>query len=503
MTAAVALEGISKRYGRTEVLHDVSLTCAAGRVHALVGENGAGKSTLLKILTGGVAPDAGFLSLDGQPVPFEGFDPVSARSRRIAIVHQEFALLPNLDIAQNIFLGHELGSALHVNRRAQYELSAELLRRIGSSLDPRTSVAGLSVADAQLVEIAKALAVDSRVLALDEPSAVLSGRELQTLFEIIRSLRQDGVAIIYVSHRMDELFEICDDYTVLKDGSVAGTGRIADTGRDALIRMMVGRDVSSAFPPRRTTIGADLLAVEDLQVSGLPAPVSLTVRAGEVVGIAGLGGSGRSRLLRGIFGLEPATGNVRLEGRSWNSGSARASIASGMALLPEDRKHQGLALTQSVASNITLLSLDRLRRGPFLSPHRESNVTAELVSDFGVKATSAGREPVGALSGGNQQKVVLAKWLQMSPRLVLLDEPTRGIDVAAKDDVYRTVRTLADSGVGFLLVSSELIEVLGLSDRVLVMADGKIVGEVAGGSAEEDVMRLITETSSMPLEDAS
>ena len=501
MTAAVQLTGITKSYGPTMVLDGVDMACAAGRVHALVGENGAGKSTLLKILTGSVKPDSGTLAVEGSTIDFDSLTPATAMRHGIAIVHQEFALLPNLTIADNIYLGRELGSAVSLNRRAQIEGAAELLSRVGSTLDPRTRVEDISVADAQVVEIAKALSADARILALDEPSAVLSGRELQTLFDVVNGLRDQGVAILYVSHRMDELFSLCDDFTVLKDGRLAGAGAISDVDRDGIIRMMVGRDVSKTFPPRTTEIGEPLLALKDFEVEGLPAPLSLHVGRGEVVGIAGLGGSGRSRLMRGIFGLVPSTGTIELDGQTRAPfATPMEAMSAGVAFLPEDRKGQGLALAQPVAANITLLALDRIRQNGLLSRSSEAEVTRELVGSFGVKASPEGREPAGALSGGNQQKVVLGKWLQASPRLVLLDEPTRGIDVAAKEEIYQLIRRLADEGVSFLVVSSELIEVLGLSDRILVMVDGRIAGELEHGATEEEVMRHITTTSHMGIE---
>jgi ABC-type sugar transport system ATPase subunit len=504
MTATVQLSGITKTYGLTTVLTDVDLTCTAGAVHALVGENGAGKSTLLKILTGSVTPDTGRLCVEGHPIEFDQLTPATATHHGIAIVHQEFALLPNLTVAENIYLGREPGSRLRLNRRAQNDGAARLLQRVGSGLDPQTRVEDISVADAQLVEIAKALSANAKVLALDEPSAVLSGEELQTLFSVVRGLRDQGVAVLYVSHRMDELFTLCDQYTVLKDGRVAGAGNISDVDRDDIVRMMVGRDVSKTFPPRTTPAGEPLLALQDFQVDGLPEPIALQVAAGEIVGVAGLGGSGRSRLLRGIFGLVPSRGALEIDGaRRSPFSSPDEAMRAGIAFLPEDRKLQGLALNQSVSSNVTLLALDAIRRSGMLSRVQETVLASDLIARFGVKASIDGREDASALSGGNQQKVVLGKWLQTSPRLVLLDEPTRGIDVAAKEEIYEAIRHLADAGVGFLVVSSELIEVLGLSDRILVMVDGRIAGELGRGSTEEAIMRLITTTSRRAIEEAS
>lgn len=498
MTADFALEGISKAYGTTPVLIDVSLTGTGGRVHALMGENGAGKSTLLKILTGAVRPDAGSVSVGGDAVDFERFDPNSARRLGIAIVHQEFALVPQLTVAENVYLGRELGTVGHLDRKAMLDGAAELLRRVRSSIRPDTRVEELSIAEAQLVEIAKALSTQARVLALDEPSAVLSGQELRSLFGVVEKLRDDGVAILYVSHRMDEVFQLCDDYTVLKDGSVAGTGTIESTDRDALVRMMVGRDVSKAFPAPQQPIGTARLELRDFAVDGLPEAVSLTVHSGEIVGLAGLGGSGRSRLAKGVFGAFSARGGLALDGE-WRGpfASPADAIDAGVAYLPEDRKQSGLALTKSVSANVSLLSLAWLTRMGFLSRKSQKARTADLVDKFGIRTPRDGSASAGSLSGGNQQKVVFAKWLDMQPRVVILDEPTRGIDIASKEEIYAVIRDLASHGVAFLVISSELIEVLGLSDRILVMADGRIVGELNRGATEEDVMRVITDADSV------
>ena len=494
MSADFALEGISKAYGATSVLTDVSLRGIGGRVHALVGENGAGKSTLLKILTGGVHPDSGGMTVGSESVNFERFDPNAARRLGIAIVHQEFALLPHLTVAENVYLGRELGSARHLDRKAMLDGAAELLQRVGSSIHPEVRVGELSIAEAQLVEIAKALSTQARILALDEPSAVLSGDELNSLFGVVERLRDDGVAILYVSHRMDEIFQLCDDYTVLKDGRVAGSGTIKSTNRDDLVRMMVGRDVSQTFPTANSAVGPARLELRDFTVEGLPGGINLTVHSGEIVGVAGLGGSGRTRLAKGVFAAFPARGELALDGQ-WRGpfGSPAEAINAGVAYVPEDRKLSGLATTKSVSANISLLSLARLSRRGFLGRKRERIQTETLIQQFGIRTASDGAAASGSLSGGNQQKVVFAKWLDMDPRVVILDEPTRGIDVASKEEIYRVIRDLASRGVAFLVISSELIEVLGLSDRIIVMSGGRIVGELERGATEEDVMRVITE----------
>ena len=490
---AIGLRGITKRYGPTTALRDVSLSVPAGEVHALMGENGAGKSTLLKVLSGAVAPDAGQLSVAGEAVDFAGLTPSAARRLGVAIVHQEFSLIPSMSVAENIFLGREIRRGMALDRRAMRQEAAQLLARVGAGVRADTPVEALSVADAQLVEIAKALVGDIRVLAMDEPSAVLSGRELANLFEIVRSLAADGVAVLYVSHRLDEVFQLCDRYTVLKDGAVAANGAIRETTPDALVDTMVGRAVSQVFPTGEASPGAVRLRLTDFQVDGLAGPIDLEVSAGEIVGLAGLQGSGRTRLAKGIFGEFTAHGTIEVDGRARRAFRRPAeAIAAGIAYLPEDRKEEGLALAKTVAMNGSALALSRLRnRLGLLSPQREREIADGMRTRLSIKTAAGGTDVVRRLSGGNQQKVVLGKWLTEEPGVLIVDEPTRGIDVGAKEQIYRLLRGLTDDGVAILFISSELIEVLGLADRILVMADGRLVGELPGhSSTEEDVMRL-------------
>ncbi len=496
MTAAVRLSNIRKSFGSNLVLNDVSLECHGGRVHALVGENGAGKSTLLKILSGVVRPDAGSLTIDERPIDLAALTPHQAQRLGISVVHQEFSLVPSLTVAENIFLGRELRGRAGIERSRMHEEAARLLQRLGSRLDPTTPVERVSVADAQLVEIAKALSLDARVVALDEPSAVLSGAELETLFGVIDSLRSHGVAVLYVSHRMDELFRLCDDFTVLKDGVVAGSGAMSSATRDDIVRLMVGRDVTTAFPPPLVGPGDVRLAVRQLRVPGLNEPVTLEVRAGEVLGVAGLAGSGRTRLAKAIFGALPARGQIIVDGEVMGPfRSPRDAIRAGIAYLPEDRKQSGLALTQTVSANATLLALQDIQERALLSTRREAQRAGSLIEQFSVRTSPTGADRVGRLSGGNQQKVVFAKWLQSNPRVVILDEPTRGIDIGSKEQIYRLIRRLGSTGVAFLLISSELVEVLGMSDRLVVLSDGALVAELPGGTTEEDVMKHITSTA--------
>lgn len=499
---ALELRGLTKRYGPVRVLNDVDVTVAAGEVHALVGENGAGKSTLLKIMSGLVAPDAGEMSLRGVPVDLATLDPSGAQRLGISVVHQEFALLPAMTVTENIFLGRETRRRGLVDRRGLRRRAGEVLASLGSDVDPDSRVETLSVADCQVVEIAKALSLDARLVAMDEPSAVLSGAELENLFDVIDRLRSSGVAVLYVSHRMEELFRICDRYTVLKDGVVVGSGAIADTDRDRVVSMMVGRDITTAYPPSTGPLESVRLRVNDLAIPGLPEPVNLEVRAGEVVGIAGLGGSGRTRLAKGLFGAIAAeSGTITIDGRDYRPFVSPAeAIAAGIAYVPEDRKVSGLALARTVAENSTMLRLDEISTGPMLSPSAQSRVVGRQIEELSIRTDRSGTAAVGSLSGGNQQKVVFAKWLAAEPEVLILDEPTRGIDVGSKEQIYRLIRELTGSGTAIIVISSELVEVLGLADRVLVMSDGAFVGELPAGSTEEQVMELVTTSSGLAVE---
>ena len=491
---AICLEGISKRYGATQALTDVTISVRPGEIRALMGENGAGKSTLLKVLSGAVVPDTGSMKVDGQPVDLRNLHPETARGLGISIVHQEFSLVPSMTVTENIFLGRERRRRRVLDRRAMERHTADMLKSLHSRVSPQARVESLSVADAQLVEIAKALTGDVHVLALDEPSAVLSGDELDTLFQVVKDLAARGVAILYVSHRLEEVFHLAHTYSVLKDGELTGEGNLADIDQDELVRLMVGRQMEAVFPPRANAAGRVRLQLEDFQVDGLAAPVDLALRSGEIVGIAGLQGSGRTRLAKGIFGEIPARGHLILDGEQRTAFKHPAdAIGAGVAYLPEDRKAEGLALTKPVRWNATMLRLPALTRRGFLDPSRERRAATRVIERFSIKTPATGDAPTGSLSGGNQQKVVVGKWLEMDPRVVLFDEPTRGIDIGSKSQIYHLLRDLADSGVAVMIISSELIEVLGLADRIIVMSRGRVVGELPGAiSTEEDVMRLIT-----------
>ncbi len=493
----LALARVTKRFGRTLALDGVAISFAPGEVHALVGENGAGKSTLLGIIAGFVRPDPpSEMSVNGNAIDFAQLSPRSVQRLGIAIVPQELAVVEPMTVAENIFLGREPRRGPFLDVRTMHRRAEALLSRLGTNVSPDTPVERLSVAQLQLVEIAKALSYDSRFVALDEPSAVLAGEELERLFSVIHQLAADGVAVAYVSHRLDEVFGHCDRYTVLKDGHVVKTGVVADVGRRELVRMMVGREVSDSFPPRSEETGQVRLRVSDLSVDGKLEGVSFEVRSGEIVGIAGLMGSGRTTLAKTIFGAIPASrGRIEVDDAVGPFRSSREALLAGLAYLPEDRRREGLATNKRVAPNASLLALAKLVRGParLISPRAEGELVRELVGQLAIRTSPTGGDIAGRLSGGNQQKVVLAKWLQAKPRVLILDEPTRGIDVGTKEEIYRILRGLAREGLAVVVISSELIEVLGLADRIVVLSEGRIAGELAGkGATEEDVMRLAT-----------
>ena len=489
----VVLEAVevSKSFFGVTVLHAMSISLRAGTVHGLVGENGAGKSTLMKIIAGVQGADTGRILLEGQEVHFS--HPVQAMHAGVTTVFQEFNLLPDRTVAENVFLGREPRKGPFVDNRAMLERTRELLEGLGVSfIDPAAKVSSLSVAEQQIVEITKALSVDAKVISMDEPTAALADHEVELLYGIIRSLTERGVAILYVSHRLKEIFDLCDDITVLKDGVLVSTGPASDLTPDELVRRMVGRSISTFFPAALpgTEVGETRLQVTG-GGNGYVTGVDLALRAGEIVGLAGLQGSGRTELAEAIFGAVPFTrGELRLDGAVVRIDRPRTAVRSGIALITEDRKAQGLALGQSVLDNALLVI-----RG--VLPRRTSAARAavpSILESLEVSSQGTGQE-VQFLSGGNQQKVVLAKWLATEPIVVLLDEPTRGIDVGAKVAVYDLMRELAARGVAILMISSELPEVIGMSDRILVMHDGRIAAELPAGSTEETVLATATGTS--------
>ncbi len=486
-------DGLTKRFPGVTALDRVSLTLRRGEVLAVIGENGAGKSTLMKLLAGVQRPDAGEIRLDGRPVEIHSVH--AALAHGIVLIHQELNLAENLDVGANIFLGREPRRWGFIDHRAIEREARRYLALVGLDIAPRTLVERLSIGRRQLVEIAKALAVNARIVIMDEPTSSLSEREADLLFGVIRSLRARGVSVVYISHRLREVQALADRVTVLRDGRNAGELAGADIRPEQMVSLMVGRDVSLFAGLRERTPGPPLLEVRDLVVPDRPGHrVSFAVRAGEIVGVAGLVGAGRSELLHALFGIDPPlAGTVRIAGRPVRVRSPRDAIRAGLALVPEDRKEQGLILEMSVRHNIGLAALRRHQVGPgFLSHERERRDAVDMIARLRIR-TPGPDQLAQNLSGGNQQKVVLAKWLLLRPRVLLLDEPTRGVDVGAKDEIYHLIEQAAAAGTAVLFVSSELPEVLGLADRILVMHEGRLTGEVGRADADEEtIMHLAT-----------
>ncbi|MEU7823767.1 sugar ABC transporter ATP-binding protein [Catellatospora sp. NPDC049133] len=488
-TPLLTLAGVSKSFGAVAALRDVRLELHAGEAHALVGENGAGKSTLVKILAGVHAPDAGTVTLDGRPLL--PADPADARAAGIAVIYQEPTLFADLSVAENIFMGRQpLRSLRRVDYAAMRERADELFARLGVRLDPDRPARGLSIADQQLVEIAKAISLDARVLVMDEPTAALSGIEVERLFAVARSLRDAGTAVLFISHRFDEVFALCQTVTVMRDGRWVSTDPADTLTVDDVVRRMVGREVSAMYPKQDTIPGEPRLEVRGLTRRGVFDDVTFTVHAGEIVALAGLVGAGRSEVCRAVFGVDRHdAGEVAVDGVRLPNGDTAAAIRAGLALVPEDRRQQGLVMELSVERNTNLPRRWRLTRGGLLFGGDERRAATTWAQRLQVKA---GRltDPVSTLSGGNQQKVVLAKWLATAPKVLIVDEPTRGIDVGTKAEVHRLLSQLAADGVAVLMVSSELPEVLGMADRVLVMHEGRLTADIGRARADEQSVML-------------
>jgi rhamnose transport system ATP-binding protein len=484
----LSLTGIRKSFAGVQALKGVSFDLRPGEVHALIGENGAGKSTLIKVITGAHQPDAGTLTVRGQPVTDN--DPVRARRLGIAAIYQQPALFPDLTVAENIALGLEPGGWWRrVRWGGRRERARRLLARVGAAIDPEADVRRLTMPEQQLVEIARALGAEARVLIMDEPTASLSDKEVDNLFRVIRELRGQGVGIIYISHRLEELPLIADRVTALRDGELVGTRPMAEVSRADLIRMMVGRELSVVFPKRAVPIGDVVLEVRGLscQAAGVR-DVSLSVRAGEILGLAGLVGAGRTELARVLFGLTPADGGeIVLRGRRVVIDRPARAVELGIACVPEDRRRHGVILEMPVAANATLATLRNISAAGLLDFGRERAVAADFVRRLGVKTASLDN-PVGNLSGGNQQKVALARWLAADPAVLILDEPTQGIDVGAKAEIHRLMGDLAGRGLAIIMISSELPEVLGMSDRIAVMHGGTVVGTLDRSEATQEAV---------------
>jgi ribose transport system ATP-binding protein len=487
--SVLEMRGIRKSFSGLVALDDVNFDLRKGEVHVLLGENGAGKSTLIKILSGAYQKDGGNITLDDRVIEIKS--PRHAQQLGIACIHQEFNLIPHLSIAENIFLGREpirFGAVIHQN--VMVDEAKNALRDLDVEMDVRTAVQKLSVAQQQIVEIAKALSMQARILIMDEPTSALTEREIRSLFATIRKLKQKDVSIIYISHRFDEVFEIGGRVTVLRDGKHVGTRDVAGASKQELITMMVARPVNAHFPKEPAVRGEEVLKLDGLTVKGALKNISFSLHRGEVLGIAGLMGSGRTTLARAIFGLEKLDrGRVYVKGRASEIRSPRAAIARGIGLLTEDRKSQGLVLGLTVMANVCLPSIEKISKFGIVSQSEEERLSGKFVRDLNIK-TPALSQKVLYLSGGNQQKVVLSKWLCRHADIFIFDEPTRGIDVGAKEEIYHLINQLTANGVAIIMISSELPEVLGMSDRVLVMHQGEISGEFhAREATQEQILR--------------
>jgi rhamnose transport system ATP-binding protein len=487
----VELLKISKSFGSTPVLNEVDLSLYPSEVHALLGENGAGKSTLVKILCGVHPPDSGSMRIHGREIEFKS--PAQARQAGIAVIYQEPTLFPDLSVAENIYMGRQPRyRGGFIDYPAMNRGVTGIMAQLGVPLRAEDPVLGLSIADQQIVEIAKALTFSAKVLVMDEPTAALSSAEVKRLFDVAKRLRAQGVALLFISHRLEEVFSISQRITILRDGEFIATGPVSDFTPDDVIRKMVGRVMATLFPKEAAEMGEPVLTVRGLRRAGVFRDISFVVRHGEIVALAGLVGAGRTEIARAIFGIDPwDEGEVYIEGKRLQNPDPTAAMSAGIALVPEDRQQQGLVMELSARRNATLTLLKQLHRFGLMSPKREKLAAREWTERLQFRGHL--EEPVRVLSGGNQQKVVLAKWLATQPKLLIVDEPTRGIDVGAKAEVHRTLSQLAKAGMGILMISSEMPEVLGMADRVLVMHEGHLTGEFDRADAnEEKIMAAAT-----------
>jgi rhamnose transport system ATP-binding protein len=488
------MTNIVKNFAGVRALRGVDFDLYPGEVHAILGENGAGKSTLIKVITGVHQPNDGEIYLDGQQVHFA--NPLESRQHGIAAIYQEPSLFPDLDIAENIFVGRQpMGAGRRVAWVQMYRGATELLDSLGVDLSPKTKARDLSVAQQQMVEIARALSVNAKILIMDEPTSSLTLAEVEDLFRITRKLRQAGTAIVFISHRLEDLFELADRVTVLRDGSYVGTRPMEGATTEELIQMMVGRTLSDLFPKQEVEAGEVALKVEGLTLPGVFADVSFELRKGEILGMAGLVGAGRTDVARAIFGITSATsGKIEIDGQVVKITNPQQAMSLGLAYVPEDRQHHGLVLPMNLSQNITLPILSEYAKGGWLNRKEELQSAQQAATQMAVKASSLWQK-ARELSGGNQQKLVLAKWLSTHPRILMLDEPTRGIDVGTKAAVHGLMSELASQGMAILMISSELPEILGMSDRIIVMREGRVTGHFARAEAtQEKIMLAATQT---------
>lgn len=488
----IEMKGINKAFGSNQVLHDAGFVLEDGEVHALMGENGAGKSTLMKILTGVYKKDAGTIIIDGKEVNFK--NPQEAEKAGIVFIYQELNVLYDLTVEENLFMGKEITKFFGIcDKKAMRAKAQEVMEKMGVNIPVDAVMSDLSVGQQQMVEICKALMVDAKVLIMDEPTAALTERETESLFKVMKSLREKDVSIVYISHRMEEIFELCDRITILRDGSYIGTEKISEIDMDGVVRMMIGREIGERFPKRDVKIGDVVLRVEGLTREGIFHDVSFDVRAGEVLGVAGLMGAGRTEIMRAIFGCIPKDqGNIYIEGQKVRMKNPEQAIKAGIGFITEDRKTEGLLLEKSISDNIEIANLKTVSQKGVLSRKKEKDLVKKEIEEFHIKCFGPWHE-CNNLSGGNQQKVVLAKWIATNPKILILDEPTRGVDIGAKKEIYNVINQMAALGVAVVMVSSELPEVLGMSDRIMVVREGEVRGVLDGKAADQEkIMTLAT-----------
>lgn len=488
----IEMRGIDKSFGSNQVLKQACFTLESGEVHALMGENGAGKSTLMKILTGVYTKDAGTVLVDGKEVNYK--NPQEAEKAGIVFIYQELNVMFDLTVEENLFMGKEIHGKFGIcDKKAMQKKAQEALNILGVNISPKTVMAELSVGQQQMVEICKALMADAKVIIMDEPTAALTQSETVALFKVIESLRKKGVSMVYISHRMEEIFELCDRITVLRDGSYIGVKNIPETNMNEIVKMMIGREIGERYPSRNVKIGKEVLKVKELTRKGTFHDVNFSVRAGEVLGVSGLMGAGRTEIMQAIFGnLSYESGTIEIDGKEVKISNPRQAMEHGIGFITEDRKTEGLMLDKSIRENISLCNLRRISKSSVISREAEKNMVAEAIKDLHIKCFGSYHE-CNNLSGGNQQKVVLAKWILTNPKILILDEPTRGVDIGAKKEIYSIINKLAAQGVAIIMVSSELPEVLGMSDNIMVVREGEVRGIISYEEAnQERVMTLAT-----------
>lgn len=488
----IEMKGIDKSFGTNQVLKNAGFLLKDGEVHALMGENGAGKSTLMKILTGVYTRDAGTVLVDGKEVVYK--NPQEAEKAGIVFIYQELNVLFDLTVEENLFMGKEITKGFGVcDKKAMRKKAQEIMDRMGVNIPVTAQMSDLSVGQQQMVEICKALMVDAKVLIMDEPTAALTQSETEVLFEVIKSLRAKGVSIVYISHRMEEIFELCDRITVLRDGTYIDTKYIKDINMDDIVQMMIGRTIGERFPKRNVQIGKEVIRVEGLTSGKLFKKVNFSVKAGEVLGVSGLMGAGRTEIMQAIFGNIPVeSGKIYIDGKEVTIKNPRQAIAAGIGFITEDRKTEGLLLEKSIAENIEIVNLKKVSKNSVISMAKQKALVKKGIEEFRIKCFGPDHE-CNNLSGGNQQKVVLAKWIYTDPKILILDEPTRGVDIGAKKEIYSVINDLAAKGVAVIMVSSELPEVLGMSDRIMVVHEGKVTGIVEASEVDQaKVMTLAT-----------